>query len=85
MENLENLNELTDLFGSFDIEGILRISYIISMIFIFGLIAIKIIGIIIRMRRRKKDDLKLQGYFEKYSDIIVDKVIERINEQNKKP
>lgn len=37
-----------------------------------------------KQRKEKfEDDVKLQNYFEKYSDIIADKVVAKLNNQNK--
>jgi hypothetical protein len=80
---MENIEEYRNMLDSIDSNSILNISLIITFIFIGIIVFIKIIGIIFKIKQRKKDDLKLQGYFEKYSDIIVDKVVEKIN-QNKK-
>lgn len=33
-------------------------------------------------QQRRDDDKKLQDYFELYSDVIADKVIKKLNDQN---
>lgn len=81
---MDYLSSYSDLFGSIDVSGIIWSTIIITVLTIIAIIVFKYLSIKKKQGLEKERDQKLQKYFEDYSDIIADKVIAKLNEQNKK-
>lgn len=63
--------------------GLLYVSFVVTAL-IFAYIIWRNFSKGKKQRKEKfEDDVKLQNYFEKYSDIIADKVVAKLNNQNK--
>lgn len=77
---------MEDLLG-FETADLVSTVITISLIGSIGFIILIVLYYVIKNsqanKKRREDDKKLQSYFELYSDVIADKVVKKINEQNK--